>query len=76
MGPGSHDDANCANRISQWCGDRIEYDGDPRKAEKFIEGLELNGEGVESVATPGVKCAQSQIEDDAPLDADRHTAFR
>ena len=60
----------------RWCDGRIEYEADPRQAEKLIEELEMAGDGVKAVATPGVKCMQSMVDQDKPLGEDMHTYFR
>ena len=77
LGPGAADakEASCLNRIVRWCDAGLEYEADPRQAEKLIEELQFN-DGVNSCVTPGVKVGLSQIEEDKPLNPERHTIFR
>ena len=39
LGPGNDDDkeAACFNRVIRWTDDGLEYEADPRQAEKWIE---------------------------------------
>ena len=76
LGPGPHDarEAIVLNRVIRWTQTGIELEADPRQAEKLI--AECGLEGVNTVATPGVRASYEQLESDKPL-ADRlHTAFR
>ena len=59
----------------RWCDAGLEYEADPRQAEKLIEELQFD-DGVNSCVTPGVKVGLSQIEEDKPLNPERHTIFR
>ena len=45
MGPGAEDDKEgmVLNRVVRWCGDRVEYEADPRQAEELIYELGLEG---------------------------------
>ncbi len=75
LGPG--DDAKEAvvlNRIIRWTNEGIEMEADPRQAEKLIG--ECGMEGVNSVATPGVRVSFAEAENDKPLPEHLHTAFR
>ena len=76
LGPGAEDDneATCLNQIIRWGADGIEYEADPRQAEKLIEEMGL--EGANPVVTPGVKALPAKIEDDKALNEDAHTQFR
>jgi len=76
LGPGLHDAKECSilNRIVRWTEDAVEYEADPRQAEKLIRECGL--EGANSVATPGIKETSAQIASDTPLDDKIHTAFR
>ena len=49
-------------------------EADPRQAEKLI--AECGVEGVNSVATPGLRANFEQVEHDKPLEERLHTAFR
>jgi hypothetical protein len=76
LGPGPADakEGRCLNRAIRWCDKHIEYEADPRQAEKLV--AECGLEGAKPVATPGVKSSFHDLEEDKPL-ADRlHTAFR
>ena len=75
-GPGPKDDkeATCLNRIIRWESGGLEYEADPRQAEKLIEELQMVG--ANSVVTPGVKPLPAQVDEDSPLDAQQHTTFR
>jgi len=76
LGPGPADakEASILNRIVRWTDEALEYEADPRQAEKLI--IECGLEGANSVATPGVKETKAQVSEDAPLDPKLHTAFR
>jgi hypothetical protein len=76
LGPGPSDakEASILNRIVRWTDDALEYEADPRQAEKLI--IECGLEGANSVATPGVKETKAQVSEDEPLDPKLHTAFR
>ena len=78
LGPAPEDDkeATCLNRVIRWTGAGLEYEADPRQAEKLIEELELEGDGVKATVTPGIKALPTQIAEDKPLDPSRHTMFR
>ena len=62
------------NRILRWCEGRIEYEADPRQAEKLA--AECGLEGAKAVATPGVKSSVHEFEEDKPLEARLNTASR
>ncbi len=76
MGPGEGDakEGRVLNRIIRWCGDRVEYEADPRQVERLV--AECGLEGANAVATPGVKATFKQLEEDAELPAHLNTAFR
>ena len=76
LGPGPDDakEGSCLNRIMRWCEGRIEYEADPRQAEKLA--AECGLEGAKAVATPGVKSSFHELEEDTPLEPRLHTAFR
>ena len=60
----------------RWCDGHIEYEADPRQAEKLISECGLEGPEVKQVATPGVKSSFHELEGDKPLEDRLHTAFR
>ena len=76
LGPAEEDakEATILNRVVRWTPEGLEYEEDPRQAEKLIH--ECGKEGSNSVATPGLKETAAQIAEDAPLeprrDAGRH----
>ena len=56
IGPCIDDDKEgCVfNRVVRWTEDGLEYEADPRQAEKLIKSNGLSGEGVKSTVTPGL----------------------
>jgi hypothetical protein len=76
LGPGANDEkeARSLNRVIRWCPDRIEYEADPRQAERLIEECGLVGS--KPVATPGVRASFKDLEEDVDLPQKLHTAFR
>ena len=76
LGPGAGDakEGRALNRIVRWCDDCIEYEADPRQAERLV--AECGLEGSKAVATPGVKATFKELEEDTALPKDLHTAFR
>ena len=76
LGPGPDDakEGTCLNRVIRWCTGRIEYEADPRQAEKLA--AECGLEGAKPMATPGVKSSFHELEEDKPLEPRLHTAFR
>ena len=76
LGPADHDGkvAVVLNRIVRWTSEGLEMEADPRQAEKLI--AECGMEGVNSVATPGLRLSFAEAENDKPLRDDLHTAFR
>ena len=55
---------------------KLEYDADPRQVERLLEEMELEGEGVKEVVTPGLKVLAHQVEKEEPLPASEVTRFR
>ena len=53
------------NRVVRWCLDSLEYEADPRQAEKLIHEIGL--EGAKPVVTPGIKPTHEQIEKDKQM---------
>ena len=64
------------NRMFRWTCDGLEYEADPRQSEKLLRDLQLDGEGVKDVATPGVKAMREQLDADVPLERAKHTPYR
>ena len=76
IGPGPRDakEARVLNRVIRWTSSGIEYEADPRQAERLI--LDLGLDGAKSVGTAGVKPTKESIAADQPLPEGKHTAFR
>ncbi len=62
------------NRFITWHEDRIEYEADPRQAERLVGECGLTG--ANSMTTPGSKLTYQDHEADKPLEKQFHTAFR
>ena len=62
------------NRVISWTEKGIEYEADPRQAEKLIS--ECGMHGAKPVGTPGVKITFKEHDDDSELPVRLHTAFR
>ena len=62
------------NRIITWGENGIEYEADPRQAERLV--YECGMHGAKPMGTPGAKVSFKEHEDDAELPAKLHTAFR
>jgi hypothetical protein len=76
LGPGPQDakEVRVLNRVIRWCGSHLEYEADPRQVEKLI--LECGLEGCKPTATPGVRASFEEVESDAELPKEQHSAFR
>ncbi len=76
IGPGEKDakEAVVLNRIVRWTASGVEYEADPRQAEKLV--AECGLVGANTVATPGVRVSRDEAEHDKPLAPHLHTAFR
>ena len=76
MGPGEHDAKRgiILNRIIRWTPEGVEYEADPRQAERLLEATGL--EGANAVATPGVKLLAAQYADDVELPESGVTGYR
>ena len=76
IGPGQDDgkELKVLNRIVRWMPGGIEYEADPRQAERVVENLGLRG--AKTVGSPGVKVTADMELRDKPLDAAKHTPFR
>jgi hypothetical protein len=76
LGPGPNDakQARALNRVITWLDDKIEYEADPRQAERLIGECGLTG--ANPMGTPGAKITYQEHEADVPLEQNLHTAFR
>ena len=65
MGPGPQDakQGRALNRIITWGQDGIEYEADPRQAERLV--YECGMHGAKPMGTPGAKVSFKEYEDDA-----------
>ena len=61
LGPGDKDakEGRAFNRIVRWCSDSVEYEADPRQAERLV--TELGLEGSQAMVTPGVRAAGPEL---------------
>ena len=59
----------------RWTETGLEYEADPRQAERLLEGLGLD-DGCKVAATPGLKPLVEQLKEDVPLPASSFTEFR
>ena len=60
----------------RWTDTGIEYEADPRQVEKLISELQLEGDAVKGVVTPGVKVLSHQVQSETALPESEHTRFR
>ena len=76
LGPSEKDDkeVKILNRIARWTEDGIQYEADPRQAERLVSDLGLDD--TRRVGTPGVKQTFEMASRDKPLSEEKHTAFR
>ena len=76
LGPGSGDDkeTRVLNRIIRWTDSGLEYEADPRQAERLVKGLGL--EGAKALTTPGVKVTAEDLLKDETLPEEKTTPFR
>ena len=76
LGPGKDDDHEglVLNRVVRWTSQGLEYEADPRQAEKLIRDTQL--QGANSVTTPGVKPLSHQLQAEKPLSMGEFTRFR
>jgi hypothetical protein len=76
LGPGTGDDqeARVLNRVVRWTRAGLEYEADPRQAEKLIHDLGLTGS--RSTATPGIKQTLEQVEGDKVLPIQQQRPYR
>ena len=70
IGPGHNDakEALVLNRVIRWTSEGIEYEADPRQAEKIV--TECGLEGAKTVVTPGVKVTREELGKDVTLNPD------
>ena len=64
------------NRVLRVTKHGLAYEADPRQVERLPEELDLEGDGVKGVVTPGVKTSAGQVEKEEPLPTNEHTFFR
>ena len=76
LGPAPSDqkEARVLNRVVRWTADGIEYEADPRQAERLVRDLKL--EGAKVLGTPGVKATSAQVAEDSELPQDKLGPFR
>ena len=77
LGPGDQDDkeATILNRVVRWTARGLEYEADPRQAERLLHELKLDDK-TNGSTTPGVKVAAHQAQDEKPLPEREFTEFR
>ena len=77
LGPGASDckELTVLNRVIRWTDEGIEYEADPRQAEKLLEGLSLD-DACKARATPGQKPIVDNLKNDKALSVEDHTMFR
>ena len=73
-GPGDAKESRALNRVIRWTSDCVEYEADPRQAERLI--AECGLEGAQSMVTPGVRLTGPELADEQPLPPQLTTAFR
>ena len=75
IGPGPKDgkELKVLNRLVRWTEAGLEYEADPRQAERIVGDLAL--EGAKTVGSPGVKVTREMAERDTPLTLEKHMAF-
>ena len=73
-GAGDAKEVIVLNRVIRWTSDGLEYEADPRQAEKFVEECGL--QGANPVATPGVRQSIDEVAKDQLLEKSSHTAYR
>jgi hypothetical protein len=76
LGPGKDDDHEgvVLSRVVRCTSSGLEYEADPRQAEKLIHDTEL--QGANAVTTPGVKPLPHQLEQEQLLSMPDFTRFR
>ena len=78
LGPGPTDDkeATVLGRVIRWTDIGIEYEAESRQVEKLISELQLEGEAVKGVVTPGVKVLSHQVQSETAFPESEHTRLR
>ena len=76
LGPGKEDSKRgiILNRVIRWTDEGVEYEADPRSAERLLEATGM--EGANGVGTPGVKVLAAQHEEDEELPKSATTDYR
>ena len=76
IGPGKdHDkEGRVLNRIVRWTAEGLEYEADPRQAERLIESMGLD-ENCKSCVSPGLKPTAEQIANEKPLADSEHAPY-
>ena len=76
LGPSKEEDHEglVLNRVVRWTSQGLEYEADPKQAEKRIRDTELRG--ANAVTTPGVKSLAHQFEQEEPLSMAAFIRFR
>ena len=77
LGPGRNDSKEILvlNRAIRWTESGLEYEADPRQAERLLEGLGLDDK-CNSTATPGLRALVEQLVDDKAVPVNEVTGFR
>ena len=77
LGPGGEDSSEIlfVNRVIRWTSIGINYEADPRHAERLLEGLALDS-GCKTTASPGIKLLVDQLKEDVKLPVSGFTGFR
>ena len=77
LGPGPSDckEITVLNRVIRWTEEGVEYEADPRQAEKSLEGLSLD-DTCKARATPGQKPVVDNLKNDKALSVEDHTICR
>ena len=63
------------NSLVRWTDSGLEYEADPRQAERLIESMHLDG-NCKSTITPGLEPTKEQVEEEKDLDISEHTPYR
>ena len=77
IGPGKNDakEGRVLNRVIRWTDQGLEYEADPRQAERLVEAMGLD-DGCRSCVTPGLKPTAEQLQGEKDLDENEHTPYR
>ena len=76
LGPALSDakEVRCLNHTIRWTNHGIEYEVDPRLAERLIEQVGL--EGANGAATPGSRVSAQEVANEVELPQSEWTKFR